>query len=369
MFEFLAFDSLKTSLIKEPLSRRYTPIGVDIVLCPSLIVSHQISRIFSFPSTLSKIKKHNIDLYRATIEDDSYCVDKKLSELGLPQGARIVSIFRGINHILPTDSFVLRSEDEICLFVDERIKTMQRIQRTLGCDIKPLNQINNVFIGSATEIGVNIAEELLKSNISVVLMDLSKKRAKAASEKLVKAQIIQADPLGHGVLVKEEIEKFDVLFSVGQSLERNIFLSILAKRFNVSNAIALIDRIDLKESIEGTLVDSAIVPNLLLVNTILNVLKGQKSPRLLKKKRLLRIKDLQTDEIVLKEIKVTKKVRCVDKKVGTLSPEIGNFLIAGISKKDESFVPSDDYILSAGDTIFVLHHKSSENALNRWFIG
>jgi len=357
------------SLIKEPLSRRYTPIGVDIVLCPSLIVSHQISRIFSFPSKLSRTKKYKIDSYRAKVEDDSSCANKRISTLRLPKGARIVSVFRGINHILPDDSFILRPEDEISLFVDERIKTIQRIQRILGSEVRPLKEAKNVFIAGATEIGINIAEELLEAKSSVVIMDLSKKRAKQASEKLVKAQIIQADPLGHGVLVKEEIEKFDVLFSVGTSLERNIFLSVLAKRFNIPNATALINRIDLKESIEGTLVDSAIIPNLLLVNTILNILKGQKSPRSSKKKRMLRIKDLQTEEIVLKQIKVTRKVRCANKKVGTLSPELGNFLIAGIVKDDKGFVPSDDYTISVGDTIFVLYHKSSEKALNRWFIG
>jgi len=357
-----------TSLSKEPISRRYIPVGADIVLCPDLIVSHHISKIFSFPKKISKINNFKIASYRAVVEDDSNCNNKKLSDIKLPRGAKIVSVFRGVSQILPSKSFVFQSQDEICLFLDETVK-IKNIKKILGCEISPFKLVKNVFIASATEIGINLAKKLIDSNISVFLMDISEKRSKLASQKLKNAKIIRADPLGHGVLKQEEIERFDVLFSVGHSLERNIFLSILAKKFNVPNAISLIDRIDLKESIEGTLVDSAIVPNLLLINSILNIIKSEKPLKKKSKRRLIKIKDLQTDEIILKEINVKRKHRCVDKKVRTLSPEIGNFLITMILKDDKGFIPNDNYNIKVGDTLFVLYHGSEEKALNRWFIG
>jgi trk system potassium uptake protein TrkA len=358
------------SLAKEALSRRYTPIGVDIVLCPSLLVSSQISRLFSFPARIKKVKKHRIGTYHTTIDTDSKSVGKDISSLDLPRGVRIVSVFRGVSQFLPAESLVLQPQDELCLFMDERVKLIE-VAKILDCNIFSYNIVKNVFIASATDVGLTLSQELLNCGISVSIMELTKKRAEKAAKKLRKATVIHGDPLGHGVLRKEGIENFDVLLSLGGNLERNIFISILAKKFNVPKAITLIDRIDLKESIEGTLIDNAVVPNLLLIKTILNIMKEKHEINgRSRKRRTLKVRSLQTKDIVLKQIKVNKKMRCINKKIGTFSPESGNFLIPCISKKDEKgFVPQDDYIIKEGDKIFVLYHSGDEKSVKRWLIG
>jgi len=357
-------------LAKEPLSRKYTPIGADIVLCPSLIVSSQISRMFSFPSRIKKIKKYRIGIYQVTIDFDSKIKGKTISSLDLPKGVRIVSVFRGVNQFLPAESLVLQAQDELCLFMDERVKLIE-VAKQLDCNITPFDVVNNVFIAGGTDISLTLSEGLINSGISVSIMDLSKKRAEKAAKKLRKASVIHGDPLGHGVLKKEGIENFDVLMSLGNSLERNIFISILAKQFNVPKAVTLIDRIDLKESIEGTLIDNAVVPNLLLIKTILNIIKERHEINgRSRKRRTLKVRSLQTKDILLKDIKVNRRMRCIDKKIGTFSPESGNFLIPCVSKKDEKgFIPTDDYRIKEGDRIFILYHSTDEKSVKRWLIG
>jgi len=358
------------SLAKEPLSRRYTTIGADIVLCPSLIVSSQISRIFSFPSRIKKIKKFKIGIYQATIDFESKSKGKSISDVNLPEGVRIVSVFRGVNQFLPTESLTLQAQDELCLFMDERVKIID-VAKTLDCNIIPFDVVKNVFIAGGTDIGLTLSQDLIDSGISVSIMDLSKKRAEKAAKKLKKVSVIHGDPLGHSVLKKEGIENFDVLMSLSNSLERNIFISILAKQFNVPKAITLIDRIDLKESIEGTLIDNAVVPNLLLIKTILNILKERHEINgRSRKRRTLKVRSLQTKDILMKDIKINKRMRCVDKKIGTFSPESGNFLIPCVSKKDEKgFIPNDDYRIKEGDRIFILYHSGDEKSVKRWLIG
>ncbi len=358
------------SLAKEPLSRRYTPIGADIVLCPSLIVSSQTSRIFSFPSRIKKVKKYKIGIYQATIDMDSKSLGKSISDLDIPDGVRIVSIFRGINQFLPTDSLILQSQDELCFFMDERVK-IEDVEKVVDCKIYPYEVVENVFISAATDIGLTLSQDLLNSNISVTIMDLSKKRAQKASKKLSRASVINADPLGHGVLKKEGIENFDVLLSLGNSLERNIFISIIAKQFNVPKAITLINRIDLKESIEGTLIDNAVVPNLLLIKSILNIIKERHEINgRTRKRRMLKVRSLQTKDMILTDFKVNKRMRCIDKKIAVFSPESGNFLIPCISKKDnKGFIPNDEYIIKEGDRLFVLFHSTDEKSVRRWLIG
>jgi trk system potassium uptake protein len=360
-----------TSMAREPISRRYTPIGADLVLCPSLIASSMLSRIFAFPSRLTGINKSGIETFRATVDDDSKVKNKKIEDIELPDGAKIVSIFRGVQQILPTDSEQLETEDELCIFLDDRVNK-ENIEEILGGELVSYRKIENVFIAGAREIGLTLAKKLLDAKIDVSIMDISEVRTKKAAEILPEASVVKADPLGHGVLIKEGIEQFDVLLAMGKNLERNTFISILSKQFNVPTAVTLIDRVDLKESVENTLVDSAVIPNLLLVNTIQNILKQQKTDYEPKRSmftgtRFSKIKE--TKEILSQEIKVTKRVRCLGKSIETFSPEIGNFLIPVVVKNDKGFIPTDDYILKEKDRLFVLFHETDYETVQRWLVG
>ncbi len=357
-------------LAKDALSRRYTPIGADIVLCPSLIASSQISRIFSFPSRLKKVKNYRIGIYRAIIDDESKSNKKRISSLNIPKGAKIVSVFRGINQFLPTDSLTLQAQDELCILMDERVKIMD-VAKSIDSNILPYKEIKNVFIAGATDIGLTLSDQLLESGINVTIMDISKQRINRAARRLKKASVISGDPLGHGVLKKEGIERFDVLMSLGNSLERNIFISLIGKQYDINKAVTLISRIDLKESIEGTLIDNAVVPNLLLVKTIVNIINEKHEIKdRTRKRRTMKVSFLQTKDILLRLIKVNKKLRCIDKKIRTFSPETGNFLISCVSKKDKKgFIPDDDYVIKDGDTLFVLFHSTDEKSVKRWLIG
>lgn len=343
----------------EAVSRRYAHIGVDFTLCPSLITSSQVSRVLAFPSKLRNIRAKGLDIYHFVVEDKSPCCRNPLSKFNLPPGARIISIFRGVEQILPTDSLALQPEDELCILLDSRAK-LEDVENALGVRIRPYGEVKDVFIAGATHMGLTLAQKLLEANISVVIMDISKDRTQEAAERLPSASVIYSNPLGHGVLKKEEIERFDVLMAMEYGMERNILISVLGKQSGIPTALAFIDRIDLKESIERTLVDGVIVPNLLLVKTILNLLKGG-GP--------LRRKSLHSEEIMMQEIKLNRKMRCIGKTMGEFSPVSGVFLIIGIVKGKKGFIPEDDHVLSEGERLFLLYHPSDLGTVNRWLVG
>ncbi len=343
----------------EAVSRRYAHIGVDFALCPSLITSSQISRVLAFPSKLKNIRAKGIDIYHFVVEDRSTCRGKRLSNFTLPLGTRIISIFRGVEQILPTDSLILQAEDEVCILLDSRAK-LEDVENALGIRISPYAEVKDVFIAGATRMGLTTAQKLLEADISVVLMDVSKDRTQEAAEKLPSASVIYSNPLGHGVLKKEEIMRFDVLMAMEYGMERNILISVLGKEFGIPTALALVDRIDFKESVERTLVDDVVVPNLLLVKTISNLLKGS-GP--------LRKKSLHSEEIKVQELKLNRKMRCIGKTVGEFSPASGIFLIIGIVKGKNGFIPEDDHMLSEGERLFLLYHPSDLKTVHRWLVG
>jgi trk system potassium uptake protein TrkA len=234
------------------------------------------------------------------------------------------------------------------------------VKNILGIHLDPYEEVKNVFIAGATDMGLTLAQKLLDSGIAVVIMELSEERTQIAAETLQFASIIHSDPLGRGVLKKEEIGRFNVLMAMGHSMERNILISVLAKQFGVPTALALVDRIDLKRSVEKTLVDDVVVPNLLLVKTISNLIKGS-GP--------LRRKTLKSEEIAVQEIKLNRKMRCIGKKVSEFDFAKELFGMVCIVKGGGAFVPEDTYVLSEGDRVFLLYHPSDYKTVNRWLVG
>jgi trk system potassium uptake protein TrkA len=347
------------SLLGDPYTQRYSRIGVDVALCPALIAASQVSRVLAFPSQLRGVRRKGIGTYHGVVESSSKSCANPLSEVALPQGAQIVSIFRGIEQILPSDSLILRPEDEICVFLDDKDK-LEDVSESLGIPLRPYDEVRDVFIAGITDAGLTLAERLIESGMSVTVMALSEKDLKEAAESLPRASIIRSDPLGHDVLKREEIEHFDVLLAMGANMERNMLVSVLTKRFGVPTAIALIDRIDLKESIEQTLVDDVVVPNLLLVKTLLSLVE-EGGP--------LRRRTLQTRDILTTEIEVKPKSRCVGKNVGKFSPANLGFLIAAVSKGESNIVPDEEYVLSEGDRLTILHRSQEYDTVKRWIMG
>ncbi len=348
-----------SSLLRQPYSRRYARMGVDVALCPALIAASQVSHVLAFPSQLRDIQKKGINAHHGVVESTSNCCSTPISDIELPGNSRIVSVFRGVEHIIPSSSLVLRPEDELCVFVDRKGEP-EKIGESLGINLEPYMESQDVFIAGITDTGMTLARRLMESGISVTIMALSEEKLREAADQLPKASIIRADPLGHDVLKREEIEHFDVFLAMGSSMERNMLISLLTKRFGVPRALAMIDRIDLKESIEETLVDDVIVPDLLLVKTLLTLLEGS-GP--------LRRRNLQTDEIIITEIEALSKSRCVGKTVGTFTPSTIGFLIAGIVRKEDSIVPDDEYIISEGDELIVLYRSREYDTVKRWLVG
>ncbi|UCE38264.1 MAG: NAD-binding protein [Thermoplasmata archaeon] len=346
-------------LANEAVSRRYVHIGVDVVLCPPLITAAQISRVFSFPSSLRELRKRNMKTYHMVVEFRSPCRRKQISQLDLPTGSRIISVFRGVEQIIPLDPTVLQEEDELCILLDNRAK-VEDVKKALGTGINPYKEVKDVFIAGATNTGLTLAQKLLDSDISVVIMEISKKKTEDVARTLPRASVIQSDPLGHGVLKKEEIGRFDVMLATGFGMERNLLIAVLAKQFGVPTALALVDRIDLKASVEKTLVDDVVVPNLLLVKTIMNLLRGGDP---------LRRKILRSEDILLKNTKVIRKMRCVGKAVGELSSAIGTVLIAGAVREGDAFIPEDNHMISEGERLFLLYYPTDRMAIDRWFSG
>jgi Trk K+ transport system NAD-binding subunit len=191
-------------------------------------------------------------------------------------------------------------------------------------------------------------------------MEISRKKTENVARTLPGVSVIQSDPLGHGVLMKEEIGRFDVMLATGFGMERNLLIAVLAKQFGVSTALALVDRIDLKASVEKTLVDDVVVPNLLLVKTIRNLVRGG-GP--------LRKKILRSEDILVKYKKVSRRMRCVGRTVGEISSAIGSVLVAGIVEDREALIPEDDHVISEGEKLFLIYYPSVHMAVDRWFSG
>ena len=75
-------------------------------------------------------------------------------------------------------------------------------------------------------------------------------------------------------------------------------------------------------------------------------------------------------EMLVKEIKITKSVRSIGKNIGKFPPSTVGFQIAAVApKKEKCRVAEAEHVITEGDRLFVFHHPSAEDTVNRWLVG
>ena len=111
--------------------------GADVVICPSketrrLFVNALESRT---TETLYEQITEDFKIVKVTIPSNGCIIGKTLDELGIPRGCRIISVFRNVELIYPTKSFVFKGKDRVLLsgsheFVDKIVEKLRSVELT-----------------------------------------------------------------------------------------------------------------------------------------------------------------------------------------------------------------------------------------------
>lgn len=91
--------------------------GADVVICPSIEVRRLfLNALESFVvETLYEQPDEDYKIVKVAISPNGSVIGKNLQQLGIPEGCRIICVFRNGEVIYPTKTFVFKAKDKVLL--------------------------------------------------------------------------------------------------------------------------------------------------------------------------------------------------------------------------------------------------------------
>jgi trk system potassium uptake protein TrkA len=211
-----------------------------------------------------------------------------------------------------------------------------------------------ILIVGAGVVGVNLAEVLSREGHQVTIIDSDAEKIKNISETLDVITIV-GNATKTSILKEAQIGSAEMVVAVTNIDEANIIVCMLASRFGKKIRIARISNEELTsiDSINSTrYVDRFINPDQIIIKQIVKLLKIPGANY---------VSQFVNGQILFCGFNVTSNTSIVGKKLKELSEisETDVFLIIGISRNNQVFIPQGDDEIKENDDIYVVVAKDT----------
>jgi trk system potassium uptake protein len=216
--------------------------GIERVIWPEAQLAEEIERIIGAPGAIDAeaFAGGRIRLLEYRLEQRSPLVAGPISSLHLPHGALIVAVKQGNAITIPHGGTHLRAGDKIIAMGTP--EAMRRLQTHVdGGSGASATKLVTVIGGG--DVGFRLAQGLeARHNMDVRVIEHDQARGELLAASLRRTLVLHGDGTDLALLEAEEIGRSDVLVSVIDNDERNLFASLLGRQLGVRKIITRVSR-------------------------------------------------------------------------------------------------------------------------------
>ena len=251
-------------------------LGLSMTVNPDRQAAEEIARVLRFPAAMhvELFARGHVELVTCKLPEKSVMNGIPLYELPQKLGVKVLicAVERNGEFTIPSGGFILSGGD--VLYVTGAPREVAKALRKAGVLANP---IRSVILGGGGRISYYLAQELLKSNLSVKIIERSKEAANQIAELLPGAVVLNGDVTDHELLQEEGIEGVDAFIALTGLDEGNVLSALYAKHRNVSKVIAKVNNDGLESLVKETALDSVISPKRIVTNQILRYVRAREA--------------------------------------------------------------------------------------------
>ena len=334
-------------------------IDVDAVISPELEVAKDIIRKLNTPGAFDSFYLGNkkARIIGISINDDCPVINTPLRMLpGIFSGleVKILSIFRKKEIIIPSGKVELYPGDDIYICI--RNDDILRALRVFG--IKPQENRKLIVVG-AGNIGLNILKLIEKDypDINCKIIDNNLERTKDISSQLSKqTTILYGDAIDSNLLKEAGASDAEVIITVTDDDEVNIFSSLLAKDLGCKRTMAIVNNINYRSLSKKLDLDVLINPGNITTSAILQYVRRGK---------VKEIHDFGNDRGEIMEIEILPTTKFADKKISDLDIPEG-VVIGSIVRDDKVLFPDENTTIFVKDKLIIFSEPASIKEIEKY---
>lgn len=328
--------------------------GIDRVIWPEAQLAADIERIIRAPGAIDAeaFADGAVRLLEYRLEPDSTLAGRPIAELRLPHGSLIVAVRRGDRIFIPRGHSQLAVGDRTIVMGTPEALDDVRQRLTAAAD----NRRQRVTIIGGGDVGLRIAERLeAGDSFDLVLIERSPARGEALASRLHRTLVLNGDGTDLELLEAEDIGRSDVLVSVIDNDERNLFASLLGRQLGIPRIITRVSKRANLRLFERVGIDIAISARGAAVATVLHQIIGGPT-------RLL----AEVEQGAGRVLELDVPAGYTPRKLRELAaPE--NSIVGAIVRGSRAIVPRGEDRIEPGDRLIVFTTHAAADRVRNYF--
>ncbi len=324
-------------------------LGLTMIINPELLAAEEMFHILRFPNAneVDFFSRGQVEMIRFRIPKESMLDNLSIREVADRINNEIlIGVVERENEVLiPNGDTVLHSGDSISILTTR--KSAVAFFRTLKSASLP---VKNTMIVGGGQTAVYLARMLVKSGISVKLIEQNRARCEELAELIPEITVVHGDGSDRELLREERIEKMDSFVALTNFDEENILLSLYAKKFVKRKVVTKINRFQLNEVIYNLDLDSVVYPKHLTSERLLQYARAQKSSIGSNIQTLYRLCEDKVEvlEFLIKDASALTAVPIYKLRLKS------DILIGSINRAGKSIIPKGQDQIQSGDSIIIV---------------
>ncbi len=324
-------------------------LRLAMVINPEYAAAEEMARTLRLPEAAKAqvFSNGRLELVKFRIQEGnilSGCAVKEL-DTKIKCSVLVCMIERDGEVIIPGGDAVLKEGDIISVAASH--ENAGKFFRKIGCHKNP---VKNVIIAGGGDVALYLSEILLKSGISVKIIEKNENRCTELCSMLSKADIICADASDKETLLEEGLEYTDAFVALTSLDEENILLSLFAEESMKGKVITKVNCAEYDSLLSRLNLDSVVNLKEITAECIVRFVRAMKN-------------SIGSNVETLYTLS-KGKAEAAEFRIGEDSPVTGvplsrlkfksNVLIAAITRQGKTIFPRGNDTIEAGDSVVVV---------------
>ncbi|MDR9380256.1 MAG: Trk system potassium transporter TrkA [Natronomonas sp.] len=323
--------------------------GVDFMVCSDLLSAENIVRVIGLPSAVDvdPFAGGLVQMAEFEIGPESPVAGHTVAEADRFESLTFAGLFRDDELVLPRGDTVIKAGDRAVVIGSP--ESVQGFSSDIAPEATP-GQADEIVVIGGSEIGYQTARLLEERDLSPRIIERDHARARKLAEKLPNTLVMEHDATDTEFLGREHVDEADIVIAALDSDERNLLVSMLAKRLGTDRVVAVVDNGEYVTLFEEIGIDVAINPRQVTAEEITRFTHGGVAEN---------IAVLEGDQAEVLELELTDSSELIHRPIRDIAADIDADLVFGaITRNREMITPRGDTELQIGDHIIVFVESS-----------